>query len=58
METREKSAKSQQSRKGPPRPHDARMHHATAGEFYRVRVLRVLAADNMDTVDSIDLIAT
>jgi hypothetical protein len=34
------------------------MHHATAGEFYRVRVLCVLAADGMDTVDLIDLIAT
>jgi hypothetical protein len=34
------------------------MRHATAGEFYRVCVLRVLAADNMNTVDLIDLIAT
>jgi len=31
------------------------MHHATAREFYRVRVL---AADSMHTVNRIDLIAT
>ncbi|CAN7585660.1 hypothetical protein LJR034_004381 [Caballeronia sp. LjRoot34] len=41
---------------GPSRPHDARMRAATAGEFYRVRVLRVLAADSMDTVDTTHLI--
>jgi hypothetical protein len=42
----------------PWQPHDASMHAATAGEFYRVRVLRVLAADSMDTVDTTHLIAT
>ena len=35
--------------------HEASMHHATAAEFYRVRAS---AADSMDTVNSIDLIAT
>ena len=44
METREKRAKSDAAIA------TARMHHATAGGFYRVCVL---AADRMNTVDTI-----
>ncbi|WP_404609111.1 hypothetical protein [Caballeronia udeis] len=55
-ETRKwKQRTNQQIGQRPSRPHDARMHHATAGEFYRVCVF---AADSMNTVDTTHLVAT